>query len=60
MKAKFRSMYGLDSSVKVSMKDPNGDQVEDDSTPEELEMEQDDQIDVTVSGVAGYLLIGLA
>jgi hypothetical protein len=48
MKAKFRSVYGLDDKVKVIMKDPNGDLVTDDSTPEDIEMEPDDQIDVTV------------
>jgi hypothetical protein len=49
MKAKFRSMYGLSDRVKAIMKDPNGDLVTDDSTPEDIEMEPDDQIDVTVS-----------
>ena len=48
MRAKFRSVYGLSDGVKVSMKDPNGDLVQDDSTPEDMEMEQEDQIDVTV------------
>ena len=49
MKAKFRSIYGLNDMVKVTMKDPTGDIVRNDSTPEGLEMEQDDQFDVTVS-----------
>ena len=41
-------MYGLGPGVRLSMKDPNGDNVLDSSTPAGLEMEQEDQIDVTV------------
>ena len=54
MKTKFRSLYGLDKFVKVTMKDPNGEVVQDNDTPEKLEMEQDDQIDVMVRSVFSH------
>lgn len=49
MIADLRSMYGLGKAEKVIMMDPNGERVTDNKTPEEIEMEDGDQIDVSVS-----------